>query len=175
MRILKIDQTDIFLEDFEKLGQGKITISDPWVGAFTYTWGSMGSDIVEFIKSINCYYFAGKLCNDSAVFDAKQSVKAIRKYIREELPYYEFRELQKEMREKIKELEECETENEFIYSCERLPDSIMAFGCDYYQEKEFKEIIDPIFKCEPWNFISKKPSQEYLWLTKFHKKLKKIL
>lgn len=179
MKILKIDQTDIFLEDYEKLGQGKITISDPWIGAFTYSWGSMGSQISEFIKSINEDYFAGKLCNESRVFDGKQSTKAIRKYIREEmkyeLPFYKFQELQKEMREKINELEECETENEFVNSCERLPDSIYGLDVGYEEEKEFKKIIDPVFKCEPWNFISNKPSQEYLWLTKIHKKLKKIL
>ncbi len=41
MKILNIGHTDIFLDDKGK-GQGKITISDPFYGAFTHYWGVDG-------------------------------------------------------------------------------------------------------------------------------------
>lgn len=179
IRTLKIKDTDIFLEDYEKLGQGKITISDPWIGAFTYTWGSMGSGIADFIKRINGDYFADKLCPNNYVFNSKGSVKNIRKYIREELknelPRYKFMECQKEMRSLIKNLEYCGSDIEFIDSCIKLPDNICALNTSYKEEKEFTDIIEPIFKCEPWHFIATEPSNQYIWLKKLHKELKKKL
>lgn len=178
MRRIKIEQTDVFLENFEKLGQGKITISDPWMGAFTYSWGAMGSDILEFIKTINSDYFAGKLCCENYVFDAKTSVKNIRKYIKEDmkydLPYYKFTELQKELRVELKKLEKCSTDNEFVDSCFALPERLLCMGATYREENEFKDIISDIFK-KPWGFIGQKPSPEYVWLKKIHSQLVKLL
>lgn len=178
MKNLKIKQTDIFIEDFEK-GQGKITISDPWMGAFTYFWGAMGSEIEEFLKTINSDYFAGKLCRENYVFDGKASVKNIRKYIRYELkyelPYYKFPKLQKELRAELKRLENCSTNNEFVDACFGLPDRLLCMGVTYQEENEFKDIISGIFKTEPWGFIGTKPSQEYIWLKQIHSQLKQII
>lgn len=179
MKNLKIKQTDIFIEDFEKEGQGKITISDPWMGAFTYSWGAMGSKIEEFLRTINPDYFAGKLCRENYVFDAKTSVKNIRKYIKDELkydlPYYKFPELQKELRTELKRLEKCSTENEFVDACFALPERLICMGATYREENEFKDIISGIFKTEPWGFIGQKPSQEYVWLKQLHSDLKRML
>lgn len=179
MKILKINQTDIFIEDFEKEGQGKITVSDPWMGAFTYSWGAMGSKIEEFLMTINSDYFAGKLCRESYVFDAKTSVKNIRKYIRAELkydlPYYKFPELQKELREELRSLEECSSSNEFVDVCFSLPERLICIGATYREEKEFKDIISGMFKTEPWGFIGQKPSPEYIWLKQLHSDLKQVI
>lgn len=177
MKRLKIDQTDVFIEDGPVAGQGKITVSDPWMGAYTYAWGAMGSGIEEFLCSINPDYFADKLCRNDNVFDAKQSVRNIRKYIREELkhelPFYKYPELQKEMRENLKEMEqECDTEQEFVDACMRFTDGIICAEASYREENEFKDIIDGVFKTEPWNFIATKASKEYIWLKEIHGKIK---
>lgn len=179
MKTFKIKETDIFLEDYETIGRGKITVSDPWHGAFTYTWGAMGSTISEFIKRIDSGYFAKNLCSNLYEFDPKGSVKNIRKYIREEmrweLPYWEYMELQKEMRVELKRLEGCNTEHEFVDSCAGIPDRIIGFDSTPREEREFKGIISDIFQCEPWNFIEKRPTQEYNWLCSLHIRLKKII
>ena len=179
MKKLKIDQTDIFLEDYEKEGQGKITISDNWRGAFTYCWGAMGSAIEEFICTINADYFADKLCSQTYVFDGKTSARNVRNYIKKEcsyeLPWFKYMTFQKEMREQIKKLENCTNENEFVDMCIRIPDEVMYYGASWKEEREFKEIIEPIFKTEPWHFIGEKLSPEYKWLRELHSKLKMSL
>lgn len=181
MKRLKLEQTDVFIEDGPVAGQVKITVSDPWMGAFTYAWGgAMGSGIEEFLSSIDPDYFANKLCRTDEVFDAKQSVSNIRKYIREELkhelPFYKYPELQKEMRSNLKEMEqECDTEQEFVDSCMRFSDGIICAEASYREENEFKEILDGVFRNEPWNFIAKKASKEYIWLKEIHGKIKGAL
>lgn len=172
---IKIDQTDIFLENFDKEGQGKITISDSWRGAFTYTWGAMGSKIEEFICRINSGYFADKLCQDNYVFDPKATVKNVRKAVSEELNFWEFMEAQKELRKEIKKLEACSSSNEFVEMITSIPENIFVIGMKYRDEKEFQERIKPIFKTEPWYMIAEKPSPTYNWLCDLHKKLIKEL
>ena len=66
MELIKIKDTDIILQNFEKKGQGKIIIADNWRGAFTYSWDAMGSDINNFICDINNDYFANKLLSGSS-------------------------------------------------------------------------------------------------------------
>lgn len=175
----KIDNTDIFIEDYERIGHGKVTISDSYMGAFTYTWGAMNSKTVDFLKSISSDYFARNLCKEMFVFDGKQSVTNIRKYIKDELkyelPFYKFQKLQKEMRLELKKLEKCTSEYEFVDMCIGLPNKITCPDVSYKEENEFKKIIDGVFTTEPWNFIGKKHSPEYLWLVQIFEKLKKIL
>ncbi len=174
---IEIGQTDIFLEDLEP-GHGKITISDSYHGAFTYYWGAMGSDIKSFIKRIDSNYFANKLSTNSLVFSAKESAKSVRKYIRTDmsydLPWYKFRSAQKEMRELIKQLEYCESEQGFVDSMIRIPDRIYCMDLTRKEEDEFRSIIGGLFTCEPWHFIEKSVSEEYKWLQKIHKELNKI-
>lgn len=171
-----IDGTTVILTDYEKVGQGKIIIADDWSGAFTYTWGSMGSGIKEFILSINNGYFANKLTSDDYEFCGKRTATNIRRFIREdmkyELPWYKFMSAQKELREKIREIEGMSDSNEFIHWCSALPDSLMCYDLDYSEEKEFKNDIEGIFNSEPWNFIGKKTTIEYNWLCELHEKLK---
>lgn len=174
LRKLKIKDADVFLEDYET-GKGKITISSFNYGAFTFYWGSMGSDLKDFLLRINGDYFAGKLSSNSYVFDAKGSTKNVRKHIREELSYelprYKFMSAQKEMREAIKKLEYVSSNNEFVARMIDLPDNLMCYDLDYKEESEFKDIIEGVFKSEPWHFIAEKQSNEYNWLVGFHKDL----
>jgi len=181
METLKIDSTDIYLVDGERVGQGKITVSDGYRGAFTTSWGAMGSNLSEFLCGINEYYFADNMLGtvSSQVFDGKRSVTNIRKHIREELsyelPWYIFMSAQKEMRQELKELEYSNNESEFLHACENITDRIHCIDLTYNEEMDFKNIIRSIFDTEPWNFIATKPSTTYLWLCELHRKLKKHL
>lgn len=174
--VVKIDNTDIFFEDLEK-GAGKITISDTNQGAFTYFWGGMGNKIKEFVKSTNADYFAGKLCNTKDIFDSKRTIKALRKAFREtyshDMAWYEFASAQKELRAKIRDLEDCETEQEFVDRMLIFVDRLDCDDLNYYDEKAFKAKLKDFFGTEPWHFIQKSPSREYEWLVKLHKQLKK--
>lgn len=177
MQEIKINNTVVLLQDFEKPGQGKIIIADDYMGAFTYTWGAMGCSIAEFIKSINSGYFSGKLCRNTYVFSAKKSVSSVRRYIKDELkyelPWYKFMPAQKEMREELKKLESCNYADEFINSMSCFPEHLMCPDLNYSEEKEFKGLIDSVFTCEPWHFIVQDYSDEYKWLCDLHRALKK--
>jgi hypothetical protein len=181
METLKIGSTDIYLVDGERVGQGKITVSDGYRGAFTTSWGAMGSKLSEFLCGINEYYFAENMLGavSSQVFDGKRSVTNIRKYIREELsydlPWYIFMSAQKEMRQELKKLEECNSETDFVYRCQNFVDELLCDGLNYKDESEFKTIIRDVFDGEPWNYIATKESSTYLWLCDLHKKIKKRL
>lgn len=178
LKKISIGSTDIFLEDYEP-GQGKITISDTEHGAFTHYWGAMGSNISEFVQSINTDYFVRKLSSDDRVFSAKKSVQAIRRYIRNDmkydLPWYRWPDAQKELREFIEELEQCHSEENFVDECYKIPKRIIALNLDKYETEEFEGIVKDIFTNEPWNFIEKEPSQQAIWLTKLLPKLQKQL
>lgn len=178
IRKIKIGNTEVYLENFE-YGKGKVTITDYYYGAFSYSWGAMGSTIEEFICRIDEYYWAKNLCPNSMIFSASASVRAIRRHIKEgmnyELPWYKYMEGQKEMREKLKELEGCENEYEFIHGCESLADNLMCLDMDYDEEKEFKDILRSFLNCEPWHFIEREYSDKTRWCLKLHGKLKKEL
>ena len=181
METIKIGSTDIYLVDGERIGQGKITVSDGYRGAFTTSWGAMGGKLSEFLCGINEYYFAENLLGtvSSQIFDGKGSVRNIRRHIREEfsyeLPWYRFMSGQKEMRQEFKELECCNNETEFLYACENITDRIHCIDLGYVDEMDFKNIVRSIFDTEPWNYIATKPSPTYLWLCDLHRKLKKCL
>lgn len=171
-----IDESSIYLEDYGH-GKGKIIITEYNLNYSTY-WGSMGSTLKEFLKRINGDYFANKLCSKLYSFDGKESVKNVRKYIRNELsydlPWYKFMDGQKELRQKLKELESCCSEHEWVYSLPKIIDSLYCFDMNYDDEKEFKEILKFAFT-EPWQFIGEKESLEFRRLKKLHKNLKDLL
>lgn len=175
MEQLKIEGTDIFMDDIEE-GKGKITVSDGYRGAFTYGWGSMGGDLRDFLCRINADYFADKLCSRTYKFSGKKSVKNVRRYMRGEmsydLPWYEFMSAQKELRQELKEMEQCSSENEFVDRMCNMHDSLLLFDLSYDEEKEFRKIIESHFSCEPWHFIDEDLTNEYVWLRELHDKLK---
>ncbi len=172
VQMVRVGITKVFLEDFGE-NRGEITISDFENGAFTYYWGSMGSDLKTFLKRTNKDYFARKLCTNTYVFDAKRTVKNVRKQFREAnlIPWYHFGSAQKELRKAINELEYAHSGDEFIRMMMSLMDNIHCFGLNYQEEKEFKGLIGDFFDCEPWHFIIEKTSHQYNWLADLHTKL----
>lgn len=177
MELITIGESEIILQQKGE-GKGKIIVSSPYYNS-SHFWGAMGSDLKKFLKTIDSSYFADKLCSNTYVFDAKESVKNVRKYIREklsyELPWYKFMAGQKELRRELKTLERCENEHHFVDALSNLHNSILIMDMDYDEEKKFLEIIENIFKCEPWNFIGETTSPEYNFYIDIHKKLKKKL
>lgn len=179
MKTFKIGSTDIFLDNYEKEGQGKITISDSWRGAYTCFWGSMGGTLEEFICRISSDYFADKLCKNNYVFDAKKSATQIRKFIRREcsyeLPWYKYLGLQSELRSLINQLEYCSDDREFVDMCMSIPKRVIGYTSTIQEDNEFSQIITPIFTEEPWHFIATELSSEYKWIKLLHKDIKKLI
>tara|TARA_R110000796_G_scaffold88978_1_gene192343 strand:+ start:1321 stop:1875 length:555 start_codon:yes stop_codon:yes gene_type:complete len=179
MNHIEIGNTDVFLEDLGE-GKGKITISDTEGFNFSHYWGSMGGPLDEFILQLDEGYFSMKLkpIDDRGVFCSKRSVSAIRKFIKEEysyeLPWYAFKEFQKELREELREISKySHSEEDFVRRCEELRNHCW-YSDGYKQEKEFKEIMDSLFQ-EPWHFIVKTESNDTIFLKNLLPKLKKVL
>lgn len=176
---LKIDNTDVFLEDFE-INQGKITISDTYGHNYSYYWGAMGGNLSDFICHINSQYFTDKLfgARKSYVIDVKKTCSALRKHISSEIIlYYKEMEFQKDMRRVLRDFqEECEEAGSEEYFVDnffrRFVDKLNFYLVkDEYTRKELESAFGNIDEC--WSFIETKPSNECIWLTKFHGKLKK--
>lgn len=170
------DVTEVTLHNYEQFGQGKIIISNPYNQNYSYYWGSMGVSIQDFLLQINESYFTNCLCSpgDNGVFDGKKSVHQIRYYIRYEmkhdLPWYKFMEQQKELREYLKDAEECENEYQFVDYVSSIPKKF-----NYYTDgREFVGIVEGLCT-EPWNFIEKSPSQNTIFLKKIFKEIQKQL
>lgn len=178
---IKIDNCDVFLEDLGN-GKGKITISDTYDHNYSYFWGAMGSTLAEFLSGINKEYFAGKLMNSNSQWemDTARTFKTIREHIKTELdlPFYKHMEFQKDMREKLREFQrDCENEGDnyfvsFFHSC-------FVNRLDFYliDDRHERKEVESNFKgfCEVWNFIEQRHNKEYLWLERFHGKLKATL
>ena len=179
MEILKIDTTDIIIDDYGN-GKGKIIVSDTYSGYYSYYWGAMGGSLKSFIKNINSSYFAGKLCNNISVFSSKQTARNIRKYIREEmrydLPWYKFMESQKDLRILIRDIERySEDKHDAIHRIEGLYEDVNCFELSANEEREFRGILKDHFDNEPWLFLGEETSVEFNFLCKLHGELKKIL
>lgn len=171
MKHIEIGNTDIFLEDLGN-NKGKISITDTEGYNYSHYWGSMGDSLEVFLCHIDENYFAMKLKpdEDRGEFDAKLSVREIRKFIREEysydLPWYKYMDFQKELREKLKDIERYSyNEEDFVRRCSDIANSYWE-SCDYKAEKEFVKIMGYLFE-ESWDFIVKGESKH----TKFLKKL----
>ena len=179
MESFKIGETDIILEDYGD-GKGKIIIANTWGYNYSYYWGSMGSSLKEFLCSINMYYFTNKLSDpsDNGVFSAEKSVSNFRKYLKTEfkydLPWYKWPEAQKSLREELKNIEECESEESFVYNMNKLYLNIDYSSLDRYDEEEFIDIIKSACN-EPWCFIEKKDSNKTIFLKRLFPKLQKEL
>lgn len=167
-------ETTVYLEDFHE-GKGKIIVDSYEHGAFSHYWGAMGSDLKEFIKSINSDYFAGKLSRNEYTFSGKATAKEVRRYIREELPWYKYQSAQKELRKHIKEIEYLGSVEEFVSHMDWLDPDSMTYELDRWEEEEFIEVVEEHLKSEPWHFAMEDTSREYKFLQKVHTQLKKML
>ena len=180
---LRVEGTDVYLHEYGD-GKGKLTISNTYGYNYSHYWGAMGESLSEFIKTINSEYFADKLLgyrNDSQQMDVKKTFTQLRKFFREEmdLPFYKHMEFQKDLREKLKDFQsDCEDMNSQDYFVYNFFTSFIN-RLDYflidnrYNQREIEDSFKGI--CEQWHFIVTKPSDEYIWLMKFHKILKKHL
>lgn len=142
----------------------------------------MGGTLKDFIKSINSEYFVSKLGhNIKGPINVKKTFRNLRSYIKEnfeyELPWYEHMEFQKDFRNKIKDLQNnVSEENYFINKVNQL-----YFELDYSLiEDDDRERLEILFKdifsqAEPWTFIVYDIHPEELFLAKLHVKLKKKL
>lgn len=172
---MKIGNTDVVLTDMGS-GKGAILVRNYDYGSFSYTWGAMGSSLKEFLLDINSDYFASKLCVNANEFCIKGTLANLRREIKGVLPWYEFTEGQKEMRDAIKKnLSYCVNERQFVSECFDLHKYLVIPEYGYRKEEEFKEEIEGVFNTDPWNYISTKPTKQYKWLTKIHGKIKKEL
>lgn len=179
---IRIDNTDIFLEDFEP-GKGKITVSDTYGHNYSYYWGAMGSSLAEFVCGINEEYFARNLLGARSIYvmDCRRTFANLRKHIAKEmgLPWYSHMRFQEELREKLNSFQrECEEHpNNDYFVAMFFPSFVESLDFFWIETEWERKQIEKDFKGieEWWYFIIEKPSPEYVWLTKLHKKLKKHL
>jgi len=149
-------------------GRGELTIIGDNV--YSHFWGSMGSDLKNFLLGTSPSYFAGKLVDyrNEREFDSKGTIRNVRRHIKDELsydmPWYKFMSAQKELREALKELEYCSSQEEFVAEMGQLPDKLYCFDMSRKDEKEFMDIVINGLCDEPWHFIQMKPSRDYRFL-----------
>ncbi len=174
MELIKIDEAEIILQDLGD-SQGKLIVAHPWYNGSTY-WGAMGGTLKEFLMRINEDYFTGRLSNSKGVINMKSTMRDVRKAIREELPWYKDTEFQKELREKLNDIQSnCENDHQFVDAMNGLPESLMYYDLESYKrEKEIKQLLKDILS-EPWHYIVHGESPEQKFYRQLHKKLVKHL
>lgn len=159
---------------------GEVTVIGD-MRTYSYYWGSMADSLKDFLIGTSPSYFASKLIhyNDENVFDAKGTISEVRRYIREDLiydlPWYNFMSAQKELREKLKELEQCSSQEEFVHEMSNLTDGLDCDDLTYLEGREFRSLLDDTICTEPWHFIRMKHSREYKNLESVLPELQKIL
>jgi hypothetical protein len=178
-----IDSTDIFIDELSD-NKGKITISNPYGLNFSCWWGSMGGTLKDFLLSMNEGYFINKLSDHSDVgeFDGKTTIRNVRRFIRKDwdgnTPWYKCMELQKELRDKLKEFEDLESSDSFVSNMIGLSESIHIGWSPTYDETEFSSLLDAL-GCEPWHWIERKDSNKSVFLKRIfpliQKEIKKII
>jgi hypothetical protein len=174
---LKIDSTDIILQDFE-LGQGKITISNSKYGVFSYQWNSMGSNLKDFLLRINSEYFMRNLSHRiKGEIDIKKTMTYVRKYIRKEYRFFWYMDLkfQKQLRERLNDIQNFSySDMGFVNSMQEIKNSIDWKDCEKRYQYEAENTIIGL-SSEPWHFIINKEPVENIWLFKLFNKLQKKL
>lgn len=183
MITFKIDSADVILNDLGD-GHGKIIISDTeWGYNFSYYWGAMGNrSLAEFLCSINSDYFINKLGPiDKGEINTKKTITNIRKGIKEyfnsEYPWYTEMDFQKDMRDKLKDLEKegFYGVDNYFYAINNFVDSLDYYNIgNKYERNRIEETIKLIFN-EPWYYLAYNEHRENIYLQKFHKKLVKEL
>ncbi len=168
---IRIKETDVFFDN-QGDGRGKLTLSN-WRVSYSYYWGAMGSDLQSFITRINSDYFASKLLGTRNIycFCPKKTMRNLRAFIKEEIPWYKHMGFQKDMREKINDyFSDCETSSDFVNSWNRFVDNLSYYEIDCRYDREE---VESVFKdlSEPWYLIGETTSQEYNWLKDFHGEL----
>lgn len=149
--------------------EGKVIV-EGYGKTWSYSWGAAGDKgIIEFLKSINSDYFAGKLCNEMMAFSAKESLKKFKRELREEMEWYEHLELQKELRGYLREIENnCTGFHEFMEEISALPRKFTSHGDR--DRQDFKSSLENVCLM-PHDYLDNDYTDEYKWLMKIHKEL----
>jgi hypothetical protein len=169
-REFRIGDATIILRDIEP-GKGEIIVLRGGV-SWTSFWGAMGSNLEEFLQRINSEYFAGNLTSLRFSFNSKKTVTALRKAIKETLPWYDYMDAQKELRVELKSLETCPTEDEFVRRVFQVNRNIWLNDLNGIDQRDFRERLDEAITTEPWHHIQNDYHREYLWLQSLHGKIK---
>lgn len=175
MEVLKINEAKIILDD-KGNGAGELIIASSWGYNFSTYWGSMGGSLKDFICSIDAGYFVGRLSgpDDRAVFDGKATMREVRKRWKEFMPWYRAMDYQKDVRAFFKELERCDTQEEFVHRMYRLPEDVEIYDVEPYDARLLKADVKG-FVDEPWHYIQTRPSDKALWLRRLHGDLIKAI
>lgn len=173
---LRIGSTDVILYDYEK-NQGKIIISDDNFGYnFSYYWGSMGSDLKQFLLDINTSYFVGKLGPiERGHIDMKATMKNVRHWWKTEsgIAWYQNMDEQKDLRLEFSIIEKCcNDEQDFVHRMSNISDAF------YFPKTMFKSDFEDALEAlssEPWHHIECKEHKQNTWLKGFFTKLQNQL
>jgi len=185
MNIIKVEDTDIILQNLE-LNSGKIIISrNDWNWNFSYQWNSMSGTIEDFLIRIGSDYFVDKLgVHRESPINNKKTVKNIRKLLRDEFypsyPWYSYKELHKTIADTLRDFEK-ESFNSvegWMMRLDSLVSNFCIYSCDdlnYQESRKVEEDLKSLLNCEPWHLIHYDEHPKNIWLSKFHKKLVKEL
>lgn len=175
---LRIDSTDVILNDFD-LGQGKLIISNDGYGYnFAYYWGAMGnaSTLKDFLLHINSDYFVEKLGPiEHGTIDMVATMKGVREWWKNEsgISWYQEMDLQKDIRREFNFIQNtCYDDRHFVELMGKIKDSFYFPNTVY--KTDFEEALDSLCS-EPWNFIINAPHKQNVWLEKFFNKLQSKL
>ncbi|TAJ13033.1 hypothetical protein DMA11_10225 [Marinilabiliaceae bacterium JC017] len=164
-----------------KIGKTIITVDDNrnriWIeaeyGHFTYAWGAPGKSFKEFLTNLNKSYVVGKM-RIEPVFDNRASFAALRKAIKEAIPYYKEMEFQKSVRDNIKHGQKLvDDSTQFM---KFISEMNTGFLSSWYllEDKSLEEELRPLFS-EPWEYIRKKESTTEKRFWKDFQKFQNIL
>jgi hypothetical protein len=170
---IKIKDTDIILQDFE-FGGGKLIISNNQYD-LSYTWGAMSTTLKEFLLRINSDYFVRNMTNvRHDPMCAKSTMKAIRKAIASELPWYKYMAFQKNLRMNLKIFQSryMDNEREFVDCFSDFHKELDYYLIeDKYDRKDVEGIFESICTQEPWHFIETTEHPQKKWLAILFKDL----
>jgi len=116
-----------------------------------------------------------KLCpaGNQMVFCGKQTAKNLRRQVKETLEWYEHTEFQKSLRETIRKVESFESEHEFYSWIGTYMDELDFYKIDCsYDRKNVERDFQSLFH---YGCVESRYSNQYMWLQKFHAKLKRAL
>jgi hypothetical protein len=163
---IKIDNAIVELIDHDSIGRGQIRIHAQ-DKTYAHYWGAMGTNIVDFVARIDLSYFLNKLNpHDYGIFCPRQTLKNIRKFIRNEVPWYQDTDAQKKLREDLKEIE-GQNENLALHV-------IASLRSDDALTDRLQDAINTL-KSDPWHFFVRKASAQEIWLSKLFCKLQRRL
>lgn len=166
-----IDGTDVILTEYG-IGKGKIIVADLDGYNFSYYWGAMGERTLrEFILQLNGCYFTDKLNRpkDLRDFCIKKTMANVRRYIRDEINWYDDKEAQKELRTQLNYIQEHALDhNDFVSRMQEIGEDLT--WCIIDKSDDFDSLLECLAD-SPWHWIEWTPSRNELFLNALLPKL----